>query len=297
MNDCAIDCANQITRRTFLKTTGTVALFLYEGYGSSGISRDDSQERAFSEPDQKRLAEEEKNYYILKKDDLLEQFDEVSESYRKSLITRFDEVKVDTWRAEARQQYEALIPQLPYVGGDKNRLTRVLLITSTFIPFLKILRNENVSTRKNGKMIFKLASDYYHGIFAPVKWYLRWDYFRESTKQAREAAAKLSQLRRYPGDWVFEFVEGDGKSFDYGVNYTECALKKLWTIQGLEEFVPYLCLCDYALWRAIGMEVARTQTLANGGFYCDFRYVRKGSNGISGWPPESVPEWTGKYEI
>ena len=282
MNDCAIDCANQITRRTFLKTTGTVALCLYGGTILQACSRSIDQE---------------KNYYIKKKDKLLKQFDEVAESQKEFLLTNFDQTRLEKWLGQARQEYELLIPQLHYVGGDENRITRLLLLTSTFIPILKILEYENIPVRQNGKMIFKLSSDYFYGIPAPIRWYKRWEYFSESMMQKRREAAKLSQLRRYSGDWVFEYVEGDGKSFEYGVNYTECALKKLWTAHGLEKFVPYLCLCDYAIWKAFGVETVRSQTLANGGDFCDFRYVKKGSNGISGWPPESVPEWTGKYEI
>jgi hypothetical protein len=65
----------------------------------------------------------------------------------------------------------------------------------------------------------------------------------------------------------------------------------------MEEFVPYLCLCDWAYWKAAGLEVKRTETLANGGKKCDYRYIKCNSEETtSGWPPETMPEWTGKFE-
>jgi hypothetical protein len=54
---------------------------------------------------------------------------------------------------------------------------------------------------------------------------------------------------------------------------------------------PYLCLTDYALFGALGIELARTQTLAHGDGECDFRFTWDGEM-PSGWPPpclESLP--------
>ncbi len=109
------------------------------------------------------------------------------------------------------------------------------------------------------------------------------------------AAAKESSLRRFPGDWVIEFVEG-GEDYLFGYDMRECGIHKFWRSKGLEEFVPYLCLTDWAKWKSIGVAVERSQTIANGHEVCDFRYCRAKKACPSGWPPESNPEWTGKFE-
>ena len=131
----------------------------------------------------------------------------------------------------------------------------------------------------------------YNLIPAPVRWWQGRGYLTEKRKARWRETAQQTQLRRYAGDWVCEYVEGDGETFQYGLNMTECGLLKFWRMQGLEEFVPYLCLTDWALWKSLGLEVRRTQTLANGGTCCDYRYIGRNKDVPSGWPPESMPEW------
>jgi len=281
----------RFNRREFLKTTGTAALLFCGGISLRGCSPD-SEEDYESGPDgYRKLKEEEKNYYVSRKDKLMKQYDRSSRSYKKILARDFEEVRVDKWIAEASELYEDLIPQLPYIGGDKNSFTKYIVYSSMLMPMVKIMRNEGLPERKNGQIIYDVSADIYNSIPTPIRWYLRWGYFGEKKKRQMRQAAERSQRRQYPGDWVLEFVEGDGKTYAYGLNMRECGIVKLWRSHGLEQFIPYNCLTDFAMWRTIGIEAKRTQTLANGGTHCDFRYIKKGWRGPLGWPPESNPEW------
>ncbi len=94
-------------------------------------------------------------------------------------------------------------------------------------------------------------------------------------KMAEEKAqARRSQARRYPGDWVWEFVEGDGVAFDYGYDFVECGTYKLYHAHGAAEFLPYYCRLDYATFRRPGWVFLRTMTLAEGYGKCDFRFKK-----------------------
>lgn len=50
------------------------------------------------------------------------------------------------------------------------------------------------------------------------------------------------------------------------------------------EFVPYICMTDFAIANATGQGFKRTMTIADGADICDFRW-KKGWNSPSGWPP------------
>jgi len=243
-----------------------------------------------------RLSAEEQNYYVAIKGKMLRRFGMAAGIQREVLTHRFDERTVRRWMAQASEDLEALIPQIPYIGGGENEFTRYLLYPAGILPLARVMRYEGVPLRAIGRTIFDVSAAAYSAIPAPVRWWMGRSYFTEKRKARWCETAARSQERRYAGDWVCEFVEGDGETFVYGLNMAECGLLKFWRAQGLEELVPYLCLTDYALWRAIGVEVRRTQTLANGGSCCDYRYVGRGKDGPSGWPPEPLPEWTGKYE-
>ena len=56
---------------------------------------------------------------------------------------------------------------------------------------------------------------------------------RESGKQASE-----TQKRQFPDADVIEFVEGDGKNFDYGLDLTLCSKCDFYSDQGAEEMPP-----------------------------------------------------------
>jgi ferredoxin len=293
-----VSCNEHITRRSLLQLSGA-----FIGMAWCGLLLPRCTRRKPSEPTAvlaeapAHFAAEVQHYYSDRRNDLMSEFDKFGDAVRTYLVKQHEESKVDAWLARSRSEYERLITELPYVGGDKNDLTRILLSTSVFIPLLKILRNEGVSIRQNGHMIVLTASfAYQQRIPWFVKWFMRWNHFSHMGKQRKKNAALLSQQKRYPGDWVFRYVEGDSLTYNHEIIYSECALQKFWTSQGLKEYVPYLCLCDYAIWQAVGIEVSRTSTLGNGGAECDFKYLKKGSHVPPPWPPESHREWTGRFE-
>ncbi|MHA1167402.1 MAG: L-2-amino-thiazoline-4-carboxylic acid hydrolase [Candidatus Hodarchaeales archaeon] len=216
---------------------------------------------------------------------------------QKGVLKRhFEEDKIDAWLTRVEEDLEMMIPSIPYIGGNDNIFSKFLGIPSMLIPLVKIMKEDDVPTRKIGQIIFELAERSYFLIPQPVRWWNSRKFFSTKQKETMKDAAAKTQERKYPGDWVCNFIEGDGKSFDYGIDMVECGLLKFWGELGLEEYVPYLCLTDWALWNSRGIEVRRTTTLANGGEKCDYRFIKRGKNCPRGWPPESLEEWTGKYE-
>lgn len=296
--NCGQSFKNPISRRSCLKLVGA-AIGLFGCYSLlSGCDDEKAHEPSIIPSENHELfSNQARQYYTGRENELMEDFDMIAGWVKEYLAARYEASKVDTWLSQSRLQYNQLIPELPYIGGDKNALNRILLLTSAYIPIVKVLKNEGISTRENGQMIVMTASKgYEENIPWFVKWYIRWNYFSVRGKKAKKKAALLSQKKRYPEDWVFDYVEGDGLTFVYGITYSECALRKFWTSQNLKEYVPYLCICDYGIWKAIGVEVKRTKTLGNGATECDFRYIKKGSGVPPAWPPESHSEWTGRYE-
>ncbi len=298
ISNCDQSFKSPISRRSCLKLGGA-AIGLFGCYSLlSGCGDMQAHEPSVVPSENHELfSNQARQHYTDRENELMDDFDMIAGWVKEYLTIRYEASKVDTWLSQSRLQYNQLIPELPYVGGDKNALNRILLLTSAYIPIVNVLKNEGISTRENGQMIVMTASKgYEENIPWFVKWYIRWNYFSDSGKKAKKKAALLSQKKRYPNDWVFNYVEGDGLTFAYGITYSECALRKFWTSQNLKEYVPYLCICDYGIWKAVGVEVKRTKTLGNGATECDFRYIGKGSGVPPAWPPESHSEWTGRYE-
>ena len=298
MNQCNSSISRHITRRSWLRLSCvTVCMAGCNLLLPVCTRRKLFEVTVYPNESPAQFSDHVRRYYSDRSNDLMDQYDMIADVNRAYLITRYDESKVDLWLGKSRQKYKKLILELPYIGGERNEQTRFLLATSAYIPLLQVLCNEGIPTRQNGHMIVATGT-YFFQEKIPwfVKWLMSWNHFSNSGKQKKKAAALLSQEKRYPADWVFRYAEGDGSTFDYEIIYSECALHKFWVSQDLREYVPYLCLCDYAIWQIIGIEVVRTKTIGNGDDECDFKYIKKGSQAPPPWPPEAHPEWTGRFE-
>ena len=233
--------------------------------------------------------EEEKNYYIKKMPRMMEQFDEYSKLARDVLVKYFDDSKADELIVKARKEYSKLLPMLPFIGGTQNVMLIYLITSATMLAIFRVLEEEGLKLTEIGKISYDLFE---HQSMIETKEGAGDLVFQEGYLNILKHVAKESQLRRYPGDWVLEFVESDG-TFDYGYDITECGICTFFKEQGAERFVPFICLADYATARASGYGFKRTQTIANGAPVCDFRFI-KGGDTPRGWPPDKLEEYKKK---
>ena len=231
--------------------------------------------------------EKEKNYYIKKKRILMRQFNVALTIVKDILIDQFGETKFNELSVEMRKDFESLIPQIPYVGGKENLSTQYLVASVLLMPLFRVFEREGLTFDEIGELSYTLFEAFYKVIPHTN------DIFSEEFLNKRRKMAKNSKLRKYPGGWVFDFVEGDGKTFTYGTDYSECGIHKFYKSQGLEHLMPLLCISDFAMARAYGYGLKRTQTLAQGATSCDIRFI-KGGNTPRGWPPENLPEFKEK---
>jgi hypothetical protein len=151
----------------------------------------------------------------------------------------------------------------------------------------RALQKQGKTVEEAGKILYDCADVYFSSLSWLSRFGLRlfwWLTFTGLGKKITMNNAIESQKRRYPDDFVFSYVAGDGKEFDYGTDFTECAVCKFFHKQGADEITPYICLSDFPMSRAAGGGLRRTTTLAGGAERCDFRYKR-GREAQRGWPP------------
>ena len=68
------------------------------------------------------------SYYASKKSKLLKDFDTTATCIQDHLIQRYGQQSADTLRREARQEYEKLIPEVPYIKGVRARALNSFLL-------------------------------------------------------------------------------------------------------------------------------------------------------------------------
>jgi len=212
------------------------------------------------------------NYYSGLKRSLLDEFDMMMPGFRHLLRPYFAEQMIDTIVSQVRSEYETLIVELPYIGGGKNYMTQILIPNAGDLAAYRVLKSHGIPVEEIGNFIYeKFVTFLYRSSRAFLRLWGRFT-FTQMYLSGLKLAALKSQERQHPGDWVYTFVDGDGETFDYGMDFTECAIRKFFHVQCADELTPYMCALDYPMSEAYGQGMMRTQTLAEGGEKCDFRY-------------------------
>ncbi|MDD5338090.1 MAG: L-2-amino-thiazoline-4-carboxylic acid hydrolase [Dehalococcoidales bacterium] len=222
-----------------------------------------------------------KDYYVRKKAELMEQFEKGVKHWSLSLLERFGEIQTYKIKIAAREEFEKLIPQIPYIGGDENTFTKSLVDSVRYLALYKTMKNFGIPVEEIGKTI-------YDG-------FLKKSAGRPNTSAASKKSlerllaggkkgAEASQEKRYPGDYVYTYIAGNGKKFDYGFDFTECASHKLYHEHDADELLPYYCYLDFVAANVRGFGFTRTKDLYKGDGLCNHRFKADGKT-KAGWPP------------
>jgi hypothetical protein len=218
-------------------------------------------------------------YYVSRKRKLLKEFDKTLDRIRGLFVSRYGEDSEEMLH-EARQQYEALIPQLPYIGG-KQPFTQFLISTAWFLSMYRVLKRRGETVEDVGQLLYQATEAYLQAYPRFLSRFLGFMSFSPRYLRKVQQRAVESHARQYPGDYVFDYVEGDGETFDYGVDYTECGTVKFLTEQGAPELALYVCPADILHSQALGWGLRRTTTLAEGAERCNFRFKKGGETRVA----------------
>jgi len=217
--------------------------------------------------------------YAPQKSRFLKDFDRMAARVRRVLISRYGEEQAKALVSESRREYEALIPQIPYIG-EKSPMLIFLLPTSRWLAVYRALQKRGATVEDAGRLIYEMMEAETKAIPRPVRRLMGWLWFsplllRRVTKRAAE-----SQKRQYPGGYVFTYVEGNGRDFDWGIDYAECSSCKLLKAQNAMDLAPYICAVDKVSSELLGWGLTRTMTLAEGFEKCDFRFKKGGETRV-----------------
>lgn len=225
-------------------------------------------------------------YYTSRKEKLLRDFEASCALMRTSLMARYGEEFANTLETEAHQQYEELIPEIPYIRGPRAKLlNNFLLISAQELAVYKAVAEQGKSPGEAWELChealrLRLAQ------FPHWKRRLMRRFMFSGLVRRIVARRALKKEKHRFGDFEIEYVVDGEDEFDFGVNYLQCGNYKFVAEHGGEAFAPYVCMSDIALSEAMGWGLIRTQTLADGCPHCDFRFKKEAETQISSKRPE-----------
>jgi len=234
------------------------------------------------------------SYYFEKKDHWLKFYRNIMENKRvqRSVLQKYlTPEKVEELKKKIQQQFEELLPQIPDFGRKKiNQFSTDMVKTALSLAFYRALKEEGFQLPEIGQMIFEIGEAFYGSMNPITKFIMRRFYLAASTPKKIKKMIDERRLPVDPEDYHCTFVEGDHENLLFGLDYTNCAGLHFLRHQNALELAPYLCLCDYPIYRAINVGFNRSQNLAIGGSACMFRFYRNYPT-ERGWPPEAMTEY------
>ena len=217
--------------------------------------------------------------YLYRKNQLMRTFDRLLARVQPSVAAWLGEEQALQFMQEARQEYEALIPRISYIGDNSLLLTFYFPVTR-YLAVYRALQKQGQTLEDAGRLIFLIASNEARAIpyvgrrVMEALWFSRW-----VRNLAKKKAIKLEE-RRYPGNFVMRYVEGNGQEFDYGIDYTECANCKFLRAENAFELAPFVCATDKPISELFGWGLTRPKTIAEGFPICGFRFKKGGETNV-----------------
>jgi len=215
-------------------------------------------------------------YYVRSKNKLIRMFDKTLAWFRPPLEELYGKEFATGVLREAQLEYERLVPEIPFIGGSKVHMTEDLMESVRILAYLIVLKRHG-KTLDECKIILQRSMETRMVKYPRLVLKLgKWRAFSKPFRHYLQTQAKASQEKKYPEGFVFNFIHGDGKEFDWGLDIHECGICKFYQEQNAAEFVQMACSIDYILSDKLGYGLYRTMTLAEGADKCNPRLKRGG---------------------
>ena len=230
---------------------------------------------------------ESQRYRTNNKKRLLKQHGKMMAVGEKLLIERYGRSTTIDIISKSDEAFQQLLPEIPYIGGKANPMTDTLEQMATLLALYRVLKKRGQPVEEIGELLYRMGEAWVEQYPKFMQQLIGRFYMSRFQRRRSQKNALRSQARVYAADFVTEVIDGDGQDFDWGVNYLECGVVKYFAKEDAEELTPYMCQIDYLLFPAIGINLVRSGTIAQGCTHCDFRFKREGQS-TPGWPP---PFW------
>lgn len=197
-------------------------------------------------------------------------FDRFAKRAHPHLAQRYGEAFADAVLADAREELVRLSPRLPDIGGHRNIFTPVITVNGWIISLFRAMERRGKTADDTVRVCAEVSDEFFRswpGFLLRLVGRLA---FTPLVKTVLKRAAARSQERRYGEDFVYVVREGaDG---ELALEFSECAVNKLYDAEGVQALKPYCNFFDVTYSRLMGMGVDASETIGLGCDTCKLRY-------------------------
>ncbi len=131
------------------------------------------------------------NWYLRHKSRIMREVRFASRPYRKLFVSTYGKEAGEAVATDTMRRFEGLLPDIPYIGGDENPMTRTLYLSGVWLAMYRSLRTRGASVEEAARLIYLGTASLYASL--PFRLLLRWQgnrlFSRKHVDQRRHAAA------------------------------------------------------------------------------------------------------------
>ncbi len=229
------------------------------------------------------------NYYLDNRRKMIKEFDKYSKYMLLVLGKQFTADEVTDIAQKSKAEYDALLPHIPYIGGFKNSSTTNLIGSAIVLAYIKVLETYGLTEKAIGQLIYQffeaLFTEKNKLVKSLVKFLLKRKFVK---KMLIKRFQKNARYDGYDAAWHTRIVDSD--TYDLALDIKQCGICKFYKAQQMENYIKYMCLGDYPMLHAFGLNLYREKTLATSGEVCNYR-INFAVKNERAWPPEKMKEW------
>jgi hypothetical protein len=222
------------------------------------------------------------DYWSVRCDTMLVQLDNRFVHFKPAIAEVYGKSEADEIAQDIHREFGRLIPDLPYVGED-NPNTHSLVDSALLLAFFRSLKKRGAGPEQAAEIFFKGYRKYLHSTLFILRWAEKKMIVRPQRLEKLISAARESQERKYPGDYVFEVSVDENPPNVIHTYVSECGAKKFLMSQDALDLLPYVCHTDYVLYGALGIEFRCISSIAYGHEKCHYR-VTLNRKPLPDWP-------------
>jgi hypothetical protein len=252
-------------------TTAPSSLLAFSG-GPPTIARANPARASLKRVDVRGWLERERRENPPRGAGLLRGFDRLSRRLNPLLAERYGAEFADETLADARREFERLIPDLPYIGGRRNVFSPIMVVTGWMIALHRAMALRGRSADEVARICVEVSDGFLRSFPDFLLRLLGRLAFTRPVKSLLKRQAKRSHERRYPADFVYSVVEGPND--EVALVFEECAVNKFLDARSVPKLKPYCNFFDVTYSRLMSMGLDAHETIGLGCERCALRFQR-----------------------
>lgn len=216
------------------------------------------------------VSSEVSSYYVARRKRLLSVFNRLARRTSPRLAERYGAAAAHAILDDAREELDRVLPELAYIGGNRNVFTWVIVANAYIISLYRAMKRRGLEAEDAVAVCVEVTDDLLRRVpQAALRAFGRLAFSAPMRRLFRSQAA-ASQERPYAGDFVY--IVREGGEDDIALVFSECAVNKMYEAMDVEELKPYCNFFDVTYSRLMGMGVDARQTIGPGCETCELRY-------------------------